>query len=431
MSPDIIFQYFTDAAVQDGVFENTEIDFQSFLSTWTLQSGYPLVTVVRDYDSGTFRLQQEPFDTIGRESKNDTRIWWIPFNYVTKNMDTFEVTTADGYLDSSGEQTISPALKMWTNEDWLILNKQQTGFYRVNYDPRNWALITGALLKNHTSIHVLNRAQLMDDAYHLMTVNRLPVNVFLNLLKYMVKEDEYAPWKTFESVLEQLRRRLPDRQDSVGFDNFLRDVTSVPYERFGLLAQPKDDFFRHLTRKIVINLACYSGHEECLHETKALLNKILLNKTKKINNDLKSTILCNGMKSATHQDFSLVLSLFVKSRDKYERKEYMECLGCMMDANLIRLYLTTAMKKTFDIKYTVDERLYVLKSVIQAGRIGLRVAIEFLIENTVEYSKISAGKRNALQEAVQEVGRYIVNKKLQMDVSYISVLTIFPKKENY
>ena len=37
----------------------------------------------------------------------------------------------------------------------------------MNYDKRNWALIAAQLSRDHTAIHVINRAQLLDDALNL------------------------------------------------------------------------------------------------------------------------------------------------------------------------------------------------------------------------------------------------------------------------
>ena len=44
-------------------------------------------------------------------------------------------------------------------EEAVILNVQQTGFYRVNYDLANWGLLAQHLLANHRQIHRINRAQ--------------------------------------------------------------------------------------------------------------------------------------------------------------------------------------------------------------------------------------------------------------------------------
>ena len=41
----------------------------------------------------------------------------------------------------------------------LIANVQQTGFYRVNYDQRNWQMLAELLLADHPSVHRINRAQ--------------------------------------------------------------------------------------------------------------------------------------------------------------------------------------------------------------------------------------------------------------------------------
>lgn len=47
--------------------------------------------------------------------------------------------------------------------DWIIVNLQQTGYYRVNYDENNWKLIQGHLRdeKRFSQIVPPNRAQIV------------------------------------------------------------------------------------------------------------------------------------------------------------------------------------------------------------------------------------------------------------------------------
>ena len=42
------------------------------------------------------------------------------------------------------------------------------GYYRVNYDRKNWDLIIEQLNSDPESIHVLNRAQIINDAFNLV-----------------------------------------------------------------------------------------------------------------------------------------------------------------------------------------------------------------------------------------------------------------------
>ncbi|EEC12986.1 conserved hypothetical protein [Ixodes scapularis] len=53
------------------------------------------------------------------------------------------------------------------DDDWLILNLRGYGYYRVNYDARNWNLILMELNTYHTNIDVLNRARIIDDLFDL------------------------------------------------------------------------------------------------------------------------------------------------------------------------------------------------------------------------------------------------------------------------
>lgn len=42
-----------------------------------------------------------------------------------------------------------------------------SGYYRVNYEPANWVALANQLNSSHETIHLLNRAQILDDAFNL------------------------------------------------------------------------------------------------------------------------------------------------------------------------------------------------------------------------------------------------------------------------
>jgi len=84
------------------------------------------------------------------------------------------------------------------------------GFYRVNYDIKNWNRLISELKSNPSTIHVLNRAQLIDDSFNLARAGELSYYVPFTLVSYLQKEDDFIPWysvlNSMSYIVERLRR---------------------------------------------------------------------------------------------------------------------------------------------------------------------------------------------------------------------------------
>lgn len=78
------------------------------------------------------------------------------------------------------------------------------GFYRVNYDPANWLKIADYLdSENYSRVHVLNRAQLVNDAVHLMLADKLDPEIFMSLTRYLRRETDCTVWYTLFLILKE------------------------------------------------------------------------------------------------------------------------------------------------------------------------------------------------------------------------------------
>lgn len=83
------------------------------------------------------------------------------------------------------------------------------GYYRVNYDETNWRLISQYLkTENYTNIHVLNRAQLIDDAFNLARSGRLNYSIVFGFAEYISQETDYIPLYSLFRGLTYLNRYL-------------------------------------------------------------------------------------------------------------------------------------------------------------------------------------------------------------------------------
>lgn len=178
------------------------VTVKAIMDTWANEKGYPVLSVRRTYETGDIIISQERF--ISDRKVPNTNVWMIPYNYVHQSKADFDDLSTFSWLSTKAARinTEVPA------NEWIIFNKQQVGYYRVNYDANNWELITNALINNLSSIDRLNRAQLIDDAYWLARSGRLDIEVLMKLLTYLKDETEYAPWTAANNVLSYFNGKL-------------------------------------------------------------------------------------------------------------------------------------------------------------------------------------------------------------------------------
>lgn len=69
------------------------------------------------------------------------------------------------------------------------------GFYRVNYDSTLWESLAAALKEsNFSGIHVVNRAQIVDDAYMLARAGYLTFGEVLEIVEFLEADTSYITW---------------------------------------------------------------------------------------------------------------------------------------------------------------------------------------------------------------------------------------------
>lgn len=83
----------------------------------------------------------------------------------------------------------------------------------MNYDSTLWSALESALKSdNFDGIHVLNRAQIVDDALNLARAGQLDYATALNIVSYLENETEYYPWYSAFSALTILHRRIASNE---------------------------------------------------------------------------------------------------------------------------------------------------------------------------------------------------------------------------
>lgn len=185
-----MFQQIEVAVKQDGTLP-TQLTATAIMGSWTRQSGFPLVTVIRNYADGSFELSQERYFTV-KPATQHSSLWWIPYNFATASASDFSNTAAIGWMQA---RTLRVGDASVASSDWLVLNKQQSGYYRVQYDTQNYQLIANELSKgDFQKIHLVSRAQIIDDVFDFARTERLNYTIVFDIIKYLERETEFVPW---------------------------------------------------------------------------------------------------------------------------------------------------------------------------------------------------------------------------------------------
>lgn len=111
-------------------------------------------------------------------------LWHIPITYASK-MNVSNGSDKPRFWLHERQQEIT--LNELSSTSYFIVNYQQVGYYRVQYDETNWMLIANELSAGNFSelIPPNSRAMILDDASVFFEMGILKLKILLEIIKYL------------------------------------------------------------------------------------------------------------------------------------------------------------------------------------------------------------------------------------------------------
>ncbi|XP_029169200.1 aminopeptidase N-like isoform X2 [Nylanderia fulva] len=295
------------------------------MEDWASEKHCPLIKVALSYKlTGKIIVWVEYSDTL--------EIGYVPVSYTTEISPDFNNFTMH-FLPVS-ERFFFPFKK----DGWVIFNIQQVGYYRVNYDDDNWRRISNYLNSdNYMKIHVLNRAQIIDDAFHLMIGSQLNCHIFWDLIKYLHREEDYVAWYPMFKAMEYMYGTFPWKE-MVGNVTFrIKHALYKVLEKIKYEEIDDTDELRICLRQEATRWACFLGDYVCMREAKNKLVHHLQNHTKhKLLPWWQEWTYCNGLMITNNKTiWRLVYDI---GYEKFNPK-FIQYLTCPDNAYMTRDYL--------------------------------------------------------------------------------------------
>ncbi|XP_065349190.1 aminopeptidase Ey-like [Cloeon dipterum] len=394
-----------------------EATVKEIMDSWTLQTGYPVIHVKRNYEKGSAELWQNRFvtDSLGRSSEDRESLWWVPISYTDPSNALLDMSTKPRFWMNTSNATLTDLPK---KDQWLLLNVNATALYRINYDSENWDLLSTVLRteKNHGGIPTLNRVQIIDDAFSLAKAGLLEYNLALNLLRYLPHEREYFPWRAAFSNLEYLSR-MTKRGGGYGpFRKFVRALLTPVYNALDEPFTPSvavDTIPQMKHRAQVLSWSCSLGVSDCEEQAVALF-KTWQQQTAEdpdvvnpIPVELRGVVYCHAVKSGGEPAWDFVWKRFLGSNVAAEKNKLLSALGCAREMWLLHRFLDMSMNETSGIRK--QDVTSVFNSVATSSS-GFYIAREFLFSRIKDIHSYVSPEFSRVGKYVEGVSRLMSTK---------------------
>lgn len=280
---------------------------KKLFGSWSNQKGYPVLKVTRNYNDGSVTLYQQKYNAKYKPTDPiDPTMWWIPYNFASATNPASNVTGPMGWLSNTEREKHIESNNnhvKWTNDDWLLFNIQQTGYYRVWYDEENYNLLSKELNDGDLNrIHPINRAQILDDLNDLVYSGRVSEKILCDTMSYLRRETSSVAWESARAVITSLHYNLQSSKKLNNFRNVVANLVEPIYRNKTLNEFDGDGLFDRLLRDTAITLACDFGVRQCLEDTYALFQNYI--NGVKISQHIRRSVIAGGIRSANDEEIA-------------------------------------------------------------------------------------------------------------------------------
>jgi aminopeptidase N len=266
---DDLWESMEDVAKIDDVLNDT-LTVKQIMDSWTNHAGFPVVSVKRS-GSNVIISQQRYF--LPYTNHSDTTRWYVPISYSTSSRQPEDEIPEYWLTRDVDEVTIEDAVG---EDEWIFININRTGYYRVNYDQLSWK----NLIKNFVKHSDITRAMLVDDAFNLARANLTDydIPITMGIVIRNAASEDYLSWWAFESGIEYLNNMLKREEAYGSFRTVMKHIVQIPFDSYNFEEFEDESDVEILHRQRIVDLACEYGIEKCTQTAQLIFREWITNK---------------------------------------------------------------------------------------------------------------------------------------------------------
>ncbi|MBP6880793.1 M1 family metallopeptidase [Candidatus Saccharibacteria bacterium] len=288
----------------DSLSRSCDIDVAAFMSAWTTQTGYPVVS----FEDVTNTASQQKF-LIDPSKKSDDTIWPVVLQPENNNGESIVIKQKNEKI----EQNIS-----------LPLNPGRNGLYRVNYTDDQYEKLSKLKLTTEDIMGQLN------DGFELAKAGYSELATALKLLPAYKDTANSAIWDIMATQLGDMTLALGSDEMKQAKKPFLKNLVLEQYRRLGWIEKDNESHHDTVLRPTIVALAVHSSIDDATtHAEKYMID--YLSSQISIPADIRSTVYHHFTEQENQKAFDKLLKLHNETQLAEEKSRLTAAL-CSFEA---------------------------------------------------------------------------------------------------
>ncbi|KAL6900781.1 hypothetical protein ACP4OV_005457 [Aristida adscensionis] len=243
--------------------EETGEPVKDLMTTWTKQQGYPVIYA--KLNGRDLELEQAQFLSDGSSGPG---MWIVPITsccgsydvqkkfLLKEKTDTVHIEEFTASLGSDGEK----------GQNWIKLNIDQTGFYRVKYDDELAAGLENAIKTKKLSL--MDKIGIVEDSYSLSIARKQTLTSLLRLLNAYRDESDYTVLSHVTSVCLGISKISVDATPDLNKDikQLLINLLLPAAKKLGWDRKDGESHLDVMLRSLLLIALVKLGHDETINE---------------------------------------------------------------------------------------------------------------------------------------------------------------------
>ncbi|CAH1397947.1 unnamed protein product [Nezara viridula] len=350
------------------------------MSTWTKQTGFPVIRVTESKQIGDVReltLAQERF-CADADTAGDSSLWMVPLTFSTKSKPNDIVHSC--VLETRNGKVQVPAAP----DDWVKINPGTVGVYRTQYAQYLLDQFIPAI--QDKSLPPLDRLGIVDDLFALVQAGHCNTVQVLKVISAMKDEDNYTVWFSIGNCLSKLRVLISNTDFMDSFKKFGRDLFKPVSHRVGWDPRPDESHLDKLLRSLVLaKLGSYDDAETIEEAKRRFADHV--SKKSIIPADLRASVYRAVLSVGDESTYDTMIKMYKEETLQEEKERISRSLGAFKDTKILSKVLDFAMSD----EVRPQDKVFVIISVaLDKG--GRELAWEFLKQNWTDlHSRYEGG----------------------------------------